>query len=180
MRRHARVNRLCEVDKLRNNHNCMPYSPLSCIANKQSEKISDAKSTGTGIAGFVRTIIAVIKGEKDTQGKYTVGAFSFLLYCLFKIIGGIGMLTTMACGIADIVAIISWVAKGMEELKTLLYCVGLFLLLVLFFLYSVMIWGAANEIEKETDKNYVLAIFSGVVSLAALIATIIPFFQEGH
>ena len=80
-------------------------------------------------------------------------------------------------GIYDVIAIITYVAQGNVDVGILFYYFFVLGLLILFFLYSVMVWGAANEIETETDRNYVLAVFSGVVSLASLIVAIATFLR---
>ena len=45
-------------------------------------------------------------------------------------------------------------------------------LLFSLFLYLIVFWGAANDVEQEKDKNYVINVFTGLVSLAALIVAI--------
>ncbi len=52
----------------------------------------------------------------------------------------------------------------------------LFILLLVFvivFLYMVLFWGAANDMENEKDKDYVMNVFTGMVSIAALVISII-------
>ena len=46
-------------------------------------------------------------------------------------------------------------------------------IIIMVALYSVLLWKAAKEIEKETDRNYVVSMFSGVVSFAALIVALV-------
>ena len=40
-------------------------------------------------------------------------------------------------------------------------------------LYSLVIWGSATEIENEKDKNYIISVFSGIVTFVALIVALI-------
>ena len=40
-------------------------------------------------------------------------------------------------------------------------------------LYALIIWGSATEIENEKDKNYIVSVFSGIVTFVALIVALI-------
>ena len=49
---------------------------------------------------------------------------------------------------------------------------------VLTFLISLLFKGAANDIKREEDRNYIVALFSGVVSFVALIISIVALIQK--
>jgi len=44
---------------------------------------------------------------------------------------------------------------------------------MLLFLVSVMFRGAANDMKKEKDRNYIVDLFAGVVSFVALIVSLV-------
>ena len=55
---------------------------------------------------------------------------------------------------------------------------GISFVIGLFFVAVAFVTGAsAKEIDKEKDKNYVVAVFSGIVSLVALIVSLIALIQ---
>ena len=178
MRNRTYAKRYIAVQKLLNNDFCSPYYPIDNGKNDRYRSRHDNKGKKIGFMDVIKNIIAVIKGEKDTKGTYTVGTFSFLLFLLFKFIGGVGMLATVSLGVADVAAIISCVKNGGNDVVQISYLVIALGIIVMFFFYSVMVWGAAKEIEEEKDKNYVLAVFSGVVSFASLVVAIIALFRE--
>ena len=177
MRRKAQLNRYREVQKLLDNNSYSVPSESLYIIDNYCKSTQKNKNPRKGLRDTIGNIIAIIKDERETKGKYTVGTFSFLLFLLFKAVGGLGMFSTVIAGISNVIAIITYVAHGNVDMGILFYYFFVLGLLILFFLYSVMVWGAANEIEKETDKNYVLAVFSGVVSLASLIVAIATFLR---
>lgn len=177
MRRKAQHKRCREVQKLLDNNSCIIPSESLHIVDNYGKSTQKNQKSKTGLRDIVANITAIIRGKKETKGEYTVGTFSFLLLLLFKSVGGLGMFSTVIAGIYDVIAIITYVAQGNVDVGILFYYFFVLGLLILFFLYSVMVWGAANEIEKETDKNYVLAVFSGVVSLASLIVAIATFLR---
>ncbi|MBR4289378.1 MAG: hypothetical protein IKT52_01910 [Oscillospiraceae bacterium] len=178
MRNRTCAKRHIAVQKLLNEDFCSPYYPIDNGEDDRYRSRHDNKGKKIGFMDAIKNIFAVIKGEKDTKGTYTVGTFSFLLFWLFKAIGGVGMFATVSLGFADVVAIISCVKTGCNDVGQICFLFIALGIIVMFFLYSVMVWGAAKEIEEEKDKNYVLAVFSGVVSFASLVVAIITFFRE--
>ena len=44
--------------------------------------------------------------------------------------------------------------------------------------YCIIMWKAAKEIEREKDKNFIVSVFSGIVSFAALIVALVALFKE--
>lgn len=44
-------------------------------------------------------------------------------------------------------------------------------------LMSIIMRGIANEIVREKDKHYIISVFSGIVSFAALIVALIALFK---
>ena len=44
-------------------------------------------------------------------------------------------------------------------------------------IYSAVLWKSAKEIEIEKDKNYIVSVFSGIVSFAALMVALIALFK---
>ena len=50
----------------------------------------------------------------------------------------------------------------------------MFLVLVL---YSFLLWKSAKEVETEKDRNYIISVFSGIVSFAALIVALVALFK---
>ena len=54
------------------------------------------------------------------------------------------------------------------------FVAALFVVLVL---YSFLLWKSAKEIETEKDRNYIISVFSGIVSFAALIVALVALFK---
>lgn len=52
------------------------------------------------------------------------------------------------------------------------FIVGLFLVTV-----AILTGASAKEVDKEKDKNFVVAVFSGIVSLVALVVSLIALIQ---
>ena len=54
------------------------------------------------------------------------------------------------------------------------FAIELFVVLVL---YCFLLWKSAKEIETEKDRNYIISVFSGIVSFAALIVALVALFK---
>lgn len=58
-------------------------------------------------------------------------------------------------------------------------CVGgvVFIIGLFFIVVAILTGASAKEVDKEKDKNFVVAVFSGVVSLVALIVSFVALIQ---
>ena len=123
---------------------------------------------------LLKKICLVLTDKANTNGTMTSAAFAAITSIVFKIIACLGF-WIVAAGI--------WVlytqVKGMTWadicliLKNMYAIMMLVMLLLIVFLYSVIMWGSSNEIKREQDKNYIVSVFSGVVSFAALIVALV-------
>lgn len=132
-------------------------------------KEDDSKS------GFLKSMIMILKGKKDTGERLTIGIFAILLSVLFQtlaIIGWIISIISIYVGIKQ-VSMMKW--DGLSIIVNILSLVSWLSIVFIIVIYSVLIWGAAKELDKTEDKDFVVSVFSGVVSLAALIVALIAF-----
>ena len=127
---------------------------------------------------FWRNIWAVIANKKDTDGQYTkatlVGLMSgalntmAIILCLLAIAGVCG--TIYQAYIADWSAINLIFSNVVAFVILLLFC-------VVALIFALVLRGFANEIERETDKNYIVSVFSGLTGFVALIVALIALFK---
>ena len=132
-------------------------------------KEDDSKS------GFLKSMIMILKGKKDTGERLTTGIFAILLSVLFQtlaVIGWIISIISIYVGIKQ-VSMMKW--DGLSIIVNILSLVSWLSIVFIIVIYSVLIWGAAKELDKTEDKDFVVSVFSGVVSLAALIVALIAF-----
>ena len=123
---------------------------------------------------------AIIKAQEkgaDNQQKskhYTLGTFAAPLIAVFYGLSILGWLvvTAIPIGVYQIWYSFNWndVPNCIASSVTLLITFGIMFVIAL---YSILLWKAAKEVEAETDRNYVISMFSGVVSFAALIVALV-------
>lgn len=117
---------------------------------------------------FFKAIWLVIKGENENTD-FTSGIFAYFLSVCFNflaVLGGIVTFTSIVTLIKEIFTMQWTFGNIAKNSLNIMIFVGI---ASICFLMSVMLRGAANEIEREKDRNFVIAVFSAVVSFAALI-----------
>lgn len=116
------------------------------------------------------------KAEDTATGKkrYTLGTFATPLIIAFYGLSILGWIFVLATPFAVYQSwnAFSWssVTECISSIIVLLFVLGI---VVTVALYSILLWKSAKEVEAETDRNYVISMFSGVVSFAALIVALV-------
>ncbi len=162
------------IESLSLNIDCNELAEAIVKAQQRAEEqqYNSEIKTKITVKDFFRAIYQIIRNKDNTQGKLTISLFAILVSMTFKLIAVIGFLVTIAGTIIAVKCILHGLDVG-NIAVWIISAIGLIVLSVFIFLYSVIIWGASNEVEKEKDKNYIVSVFSGIVSFAALIIAII-------
>ena len=128
---------------------------------------------------------AIVDAQNDAEKQQTERksfvskSFAFWISLFFRFVSIFGI----AVCIIGFIAIIQYAINPAVWTKAnnivgnvfALGIVGLFL--VAFGAYCIVMWRAAKEIEQEKDKNFIVAVFSGIVSFAALIVALVALFK---
>ena len=124
--------------------------------------------------GFFKAVWLIMRGKKDTKDRMTVGLMSIPLSILFKTFSVVVFFTLPVSiyAIAKQCISMTWTVAWTLVTNILTIVLSASILFIVF-IFSVLIWGASNEIEKSDDKHFIAAIFSGIVSLAALVVSFI-------
>ena len=116
------------------------------------------------------------KVEETAQKKrrYTLGTFATPLIVAFYSLSVLGWMLVAAVpvGVYKSWQSLQWdnFLNCLSSVVSLLFLLGI---MVLVALYSILLWKSAKEVEAETDRNYIVSMFSGVVSFAALIVAFV-------
>lgn len=123
---------------------------------------------------------AIVKAQDKTSAtlpkgkRYTLGTFASILIVAFYGMSVLGwvLVAAVPVGVYKTWNALKWDGFGScaTSVITLLFLLGI---VVIVALYSILLWKSAKEIEAETDRNYVISMFSGVVSFAALVVALI-------
>ena len=118
------------------------------------------------------------ENEANRKKKFTSGTFAMIISLAFRGVAILGWLIALVTLIAIINMAKSFVWVDVNAVVgnvfNIAFAVALFVVLVL---YSFLLWKSAKEIETEKDRNYIISVFSGIVSFAALIVALVALFK---
>lgn len=113
--------------------------------------------------------------EEQRKSRFTSGFMSWLVSAFFYVL-------SVACALMTIssaVGICNWCAeygKYSDAASIFNHTIGLlFLIIILAFSVLLMLisFRSAQEVDKETDKQYLSSLFSGIIGFVALIVAIV-------
>ena len=148
------------------------------VAQKKAIEKENENAEAKKKENIFSAIWKILKGKKSDDGRYISAPFVVIVSLFYRIIALFGFLALI---VFDIVGITSLVRSPWNEAGrifiNILSIIFIVLISICVFLFSIMFWGAANDIEYEKDKNYILGTFSGLISVAALIVAIIALYN---
>lgn len=119
-----------------------------------------------------------LDAEANKSKKFTSGMFSISVFVILRVIALLGWIIAFALLIGSINAFIEMSWNNFSTISgnifQIIYSITITVLLVL---YPLMLWKSAKEIETEKDRNYIISVFSGIVSFAALIVALVALFK---
>ena len=120
----------------------------------------------------------ISEDEANRNKKFTSSTLAMIISLAFRGVAILGWLIALATPVAIINMAKSFVWNEVNavigNVFSIAFAVALFVLLVL---YSFLLWKSAKEIETEKDRNYIISVFSGIVSFAALIVALVALFK---
>jgi hypothetical protein len=128
--------------------------------------------------GFWKAVWLIIRGKASKESRFATALMSGILSVGFNFMFGFGIFFLAAIGVAFLNLLSRMVQECGYSFENIVKLVFTLLMFVLTFLISLLFKGAANDIKKEEDRNYIVALFSGVVSFVALIISIVALFQK--
>lgn len=141
---------------------------------KNTEEYNEAKSKERlTFGGFFKLIYYIVFNKKQSNGTMTSGLLSGLIALAFNGLAILGLII-FVCGIFAIANIIKSCDWQPELIANNVAVISLMIAFVVIIgMFSLIFRAAANEMAKEKDRNYVVAVFSGIVSFAALIVALV-------
>ena len=120
----------------------------------------------------------ISEDEENKKRKFTSGSFATLTMIAFYVFSIlVGLLSVLMIS----VPIVSWNTlnwDGLTNIVTSIVAIAFCIVFaILLSLYTVLLWKSAKEIEREKDRNYIISVFSGIVSFAALIVALVALFK---
>ena len=119
-----------------------------------------------------------LDAEANKSKKFTSGMFSISVFVILRVIALLGWIIAFALLLGSISMFIEMSWNGFSAIaKNIFQIIYSIIIIVLLVIYPIMLWKSAKEIETEKDRNYVISVFSGIVSFAALIVALVALFK---
>lgn len=146
------------------------------LAEKTEHEQAEGERKGNAFARFWKNVGKLLTGKYKVEGEHWITVvFSVILSAIFFVVGWLGFI----CSISMFgyffyyaIKVLTW--TGAEVIAQNIFSLMLELVIIfLTFLISLMMIGAGREAQKSKDKNFIVGAFSGMVSLVALIVSLI-------
>ena len=159
--------------------NELDYDKLAEAIVKAQERAnqSETETTEKQKTSLCRAIWRILKGETSKDGRFLSVPFAFLISTLYRLVASIGFIFLIFFDLKAVIALTKMTWAGWSIGINAFIIIFMISVSIIALLYLLIFWGAANDIEHEKDKNYVISVFSGLVSVAALIVAIIALYR---
>ncbi len=126
---------------------------------------------------LANAIVLALSKNDERQGSETTIAKGFSTICsvVFSLLASFTTIFTIAFAALPIVGLLNPL-KYQYDL-TIQNAIALIMIVSILSVLSVFLWKASSAILKEKDKNFILALFSSMVSLAAMIIAAVSLFN---
>lgn len=148
-----------------------------CAGIIQADNIRNSNEPDGEKISFWKAVWLIIRGKGSNNSSFATALLSGILSIGFNILFGLGILVLVAaiCAAIEVGIGMTWECAYIFKNVVTLACIAL--ICVLLFLIAIMFRGAANDIKCEKDRNYIVALFSGIVSFVALIVSFVALFK---
>ena len=144
------------------------YDKLAEAIVKAQEKCKEEKHP-TKKVNFFKAVWLIIRNKEEKNGTRTAAVLASVMGTSFN---GLAILC--------IVFIIGLIGATFYKLNwngapsfIFMQAATVAVFLAVLSMFAVIFRGIANEINAEKDRNYIVSVFSGLVSLAALIVALV-------
>ena len=143
----------------------------------ESEAMEDAAINNRKTNLFI-AIGRILIGRRSKDGSFLSAPYVPIVSMLYRVIAIFGVVLMIAFWVTAAPMLTKLLWQGWAIAVNIIAISFMLFITFVLFLYMVMFWGAANDMEYETDKNYIMSVFSGLVSIASLIVAIIALYRD--
>lgn len=153
------------INNIQNLNLDIDYDKLAEAIVKAEKKANDPEKKRETI-GFFKAVWHIIANKKPTQKQYNAILMAIVIS---TIMNGLSLLS-LAFFIIGIIYVIS---SLIQNNFTIIQFITTVLLDISFIPFGLAFRACANEMNEEKDKNYIVAVFSGFSSFAAVIVALV-------
>lgn len=148
-------------------------------ANNAKDDSSEEMQTKSkvGIIDFFRVVYYIIFNRRKTNGTMTSTLMGGMLSFAFNGLALFGLFILICSIVYFVLMLTDYVWTADTILNNIVSIILSLSIVVIVAMSSLFFRGCANEMNIEKDRNYIVAVFSGIVSFAALIVALIALFK---
>ena len=117
-------------------------------------------------------IFSILSGKGSKNGAFTAAPFAWIVSFIYRAIAVLGTVGIVALDVEFVKIIKINVVQGLSVIGVIIFVIVVAFISFTAFCCMVIFLGASDDIKKEQDKNYIMSVFSGMMSVAALIVAI--------
>ncbi len=172
MRKHRRyitvVNNEIDYDKL---------AEAIVRANNSTKTEIDETQEKLEFKKLISAFGSIIINKHQSNGTTTSSIFGLLISFVFNALALLS-LVVLVCGIiASVMVIAGFVWTWKLALANIMTILLIAIALIIIALFAFLFRAAANEMDREKDRNYIVNVFSAIVSFAALMIALVAFLK---
>ena len=115
----------------------------------------------------------LLKGDTGKEGVLTAKAFALITGSIFRVAVFCLVVALITFWYAFIRTGFSAPWEGLGIVTNVIVLVVAVACTVLVMLFGIVLIGMSKDIERETDKSFIVAVFSGLTSFASLVIAVI-------
>jgi len=142
------------------------------MSKRKKKKNNKQPKKGSHKSVFA-AIIMLLKGDTGKEGMLTAKAFALITGTIFRVAVFCLGIAIIAFWYAFLKTGFSAPWEGLGILTNILVLVFAVAGTVLALLFGIVLIGMGMDIERETDKSFIIAVFSGLTSFASLVIAVI-------
>ena len=127
-----------------------------------------------------KSIWNIIINKKENQSDFAVASMWALMTVLFNAMAIILSICCFICLYLTLKNIVDTILSnelGIALVVKILKCVMYLSVSSTCFISAVLMRGIANDIYRQRNRSYIISVFSGIVSFAALIVALVALFK---
>lgn len=146
------------------------------LKNSEEERVNDAVEEKIG---FWKAVKIIILNERPGNGTMVSGILASIISLVFNIMALLLAVLSIVFLVAGIGFIMGNIRMNSLDCFTAIsLSILIVVLIVISFLIALLFRASANEIKAENDRNYIVSMFSGLVSFVALIIALVALLND--
>ena len=142
---------------------------VKVMTKKSRQTLQGSMSKKKKWSTFWRNVWAIIRGKASEEGSFSTGVFTVVLSWFFNLLAIFGVLLFVGTIYSAVISITEMTWEINAIFDNLAVIIMIFSISFCVLIFSLVFRGAANDMKQEKDRNYIIALFSGIVSFAAMV-----------